>query len=184
VLVGYTGAEINLFRPYPYYGGVLESLVPLSDARLKQRAFKLLGPSRFGALKGTQAPPSRPSSKQKAKKGSSAAAAGGQLQPSATDHIYLDQLLNQMRADSEPANRTRNEALYNQLLTNVYFGAPALLLAAAASRHSDCYSYRFEYNAGSLGAAHAAELTLLFGTYRLAKPLEYMSGYRQTYVHI
>ena len=64
-------------------------------------------------------------------------------------------------------------------MTDVLFGAPSLLMAQAVSMHSPCYVYRYEHEAGSLGAAHASELALLFGTYKLAKPLEYLSGYSQ-----
>ena len=68
----------------------------------------------------------------------------------------------------------------NRLFTEIVFAAPAVMLAEAFSLHAPqrCYMYRFEYSGSILGAAHAVELPLLFGTHQRHIALRYFSGAR------
>merc|ERR1712014_50137 len=73
---------------------------------------------------------------------------------------------------------TWNEA-ERQLFTMIIFEAPARLAAESLSHVADqVYLYNFAFGAGGLGAAHAAELPLLFGTHRGHWMLEHFSGAR------
>eukprot|EP00939_MAST-03C_sp_MAST-3C-sp1_P002773 g2773.t1 len=70
--------------------------------------------------------------------------------------------------------------LENRFFTSLVFAAPCFLLAEAFSRHNPtgCFVYRFDYTGSVLGAAHAVELPLLFGTHQRHFFLQYFSGAR------
>lgn len=69
-------------------------------------------------------------------------------------------------------------AAENRLYTWLIFHAPARLAAEALSRTADkVFVYSFDFDAGRLGAAHATELPLLFGTHRAHWVLKEMSGF-------
>eukprot|EP00930_Biecheleria_cincta_P102290 TRINITY_DN93982_c0_g1_i1.p1 TRINITY_DN93982_c0_g1~~TRINITY_DN93982_c0_g1_i1.p1 ORF type:complete len:607 (+),score=51.28 TRINITY_DN93982_c0_g1_i1:26-1846(+) len=73
---------------------------------------------------------------------------------------------------------TWNEA-EKQLLTMIIFEAPARLAAESLSHVADqVFLYNFAFGAGGLGAAHAAEIPLLFGTHHGHWMLEHFSGAR------
>lgn len=74
---------------------------------------------------------------------------------------------------------TWNEA-ERQLFTMIVFGAPARLAAESLSRVADqVFLYNFAFDAGRWGAAHAAELPLVFGTHQRHWMLEHFSGARK-----
>eukprot|EP00927_Polykrikos_kofoidii_P072572 TRINITY_DN68674_c0_g1_i1.p1 TRINITY_DN68674_c0_g1~~TRINITY_DN68674_c0_g1_i1.p1 ORF type:complete len:565 (-),score=75.35 TRINITY_DN68674_c0_g1_i1:29-1672(-) len=68
----------------------------------------------------------------------------------------------------------------NELSTMLLFKAPALVAAEALSPLARrVFVYSYDFNAGTLGAAHASELSILFGTYENNFVQRSLSGFRQ-----
>ena len=62
------------------------------------------------------------------------------------------------------------------------FKAPSRLAAEAlctGAKAGGVYVYHFEFRGGYLGACHASELPLVFGTYKGQWVLEHFSGYKK-----
>jgi len=150
VMVGFTKWEFNLFLPMASVN-VPFLTKRLNEKQLLRKALMLLGPQRFAAF-----------AEQEGEK----------------SHAVASALLEEIRKEySSEGSTLGNALLYNQLFTQVLFGAPAVHVAeAVAKSNGTAYMYRYDFDSGILGAVHAAELGPLFGHHNAHNVLKYFSG--------